>query len=181
VHEASQPSASARCTQAAANRHVSFCDGLACLDQFRPWVHFGNPLSTSTIRTRVPIAFGKHALSVFFCTRLKLFRMRPPTLWRLRRITLWVIFDLGLACGLLAIAAWADTSAKLHQPASVGCYCGCGMSKSSVGCAKMCDLPKYATRRWAVTCVKPHASTPEETHDAQPHLPHPPHAERASN
>jgi hypothetical protein len=107
--------------------------------------------------------------------------MRPPTVRRLRHIILWVIFDLTLALGLLAFAAWADTSSRLHQPAVIGCYCGCAMAKTTAGCAKMCDLPKYATRRWAITCAKPHVTAPTETPNAQPHLPHASHAERASN
>jgi hypothetical protein len=107
--------------------------------------------------------------------------MQPPTLRRLRRIALWLIFDLSLASALLAFAAWADTSANVHTSATAGCYCGCAMSKTSAGCGKMCDLPKYASRRWAVTCVKPRASAPAETPNAQPHYPHASRAERASN
>ncbi|MGB9434490.1 MAG: hypothetical protein WBQ89_19765, partial [Candidatus Acidiferrum sp.] len=82
---------------------------------------------------------------------------------------------------LLAFAAWADTSSKQLQPSVSGCYCGCALSKTSVGCWKVCDLPKFASRRWAVTCSKPRASVPVETPNAQPHLPHPSRAERASN
>jgi hypothetical protein len=107
--------------------------------------------------------------------------MRLLTLRRFRRLTLWVIFDLTLASGLLAFAAWADTSANRHPFAVGGCYCACSMSNTSAGCAKMCDLPKYAARRWAVTCLKPHASVPAETPNAQPHLPHSSRTERASN
>jgi hypothetical protein len=107
--------------------------------------------------------------------------MRAPSPRRLRRLILWVVFDLLLACAFLGFTAWADTSTALRRPAVAGCYCGCVMSKTSVGCGKMCDLPKYASRRWAVTCAKPHASTPTETPNAQPHLPHYTRSERASN
>jgi hypothetical protein len=102
-------------------------------------------------------------------------------LYRLRRFAVWLVLDLLVACCVLGVAAWADTSTKLNQPSTSGCYCHCAMAKASAGCAKMCDLPKFATRRWAVTCAKPHASLPLESPNSQPHLPHPPRAERASN
>jgi hypothetical protein len=107
--------------------------------------------------------------------------MRNGFLFRLRRIGLWLALDLLLAMCLLGFAAWADTSARFHQPAAATCYCGCGMSKTAAGCGKMCDLPKFAARRWAVTCSKPHVKVPIETPNAQPHLPHRSRAERASN
>ena len=151
-------------------------------------IHFGTPTwrsraqnAASTIRTRVMLAFGKRGLSVFCGVGWKLRRMKSPFLSRLRRIGLWVALDLLLASALLGFAAWADTSTRVHQPAVGTCYCGCAMSKSAVGCSKMCDLPKFATRHWAITCAKPRASTPPETPNAQPHLPHRSRAERASN
>jgi len=107
--------------------------------------------------------------------------MRASSLLRLRRIGLWLVLDLLFAAALLAFTAWADTSAKVHHVPIDGCYCGCAMSKTSGGCGKMCELPKYASRRWAVTCSKPHASVPVETPNAQPRLPHPSRTERASN
>jgi len=107
--------------------------------------------------------------------------MRALSLLRLRRFVLRLVLDLLVAGGLLAVAAWADTSTRPTPPAMSGCYCHCAMAKTSAGCGKMCDLRKFATRRWAVTCAKPHASLPIESPNAQPHLPHPPHAERASN
>ncbi|MGB7847137.1 MAG: hypothetical protein WBL63_16090 [Candidatus Acidiferrum sp.] len=55
------------------------------------------------------------------------------------------------------------------------------MSRTSAGCGKMCELPKYASRWWAVTCAKPRASAPVETPDAGPHVPHPGRSERANN
>jgi len=107
--------------------------------------------------------------------------MRDPSINRLRRIALWLALDLLVAAGLLALSARGDTSLPLRPAATGGCYCCCGLSKTSAGCKKMCELPKYASRWWAVTCSKPHAKVPVETPNAQPHLPHPSRAERASN
>jgi hypothetical protein len=42
------------------------------------------------------------------------------------------------------------------------------------------DFRKYASRGWATTCVKPHATTPRDT-GTGPHMTHPAKAERASN
>jgi hypothetical protein len=107
--------------------------------------------------------------------------MRIPLFPRLRRILLWVGLDLVLATALLGLSVWADSSAKLRQPPVQGCYCGCSASKTSAGCGKMCELPKFANRRWAVTCSKSRATTPAETPGAGPRVPHPSRSERASN
>ncbi len=106
--------------------------------------------------------------------------MRATSLSRLRRIAFWVVLELVFAAALLGFTAWADTSTQLHGVPRCGCQCGCGMSKTSAGCSKICDSPKYATRRWAVTCGKPRVNTPIETPDAGPRLPHAPHSERAA-
>jgi hypothetical protein len=131
--------------------------------------------------TRVTKIFGKYALSVFFGPCPRLLPMRASTLKSIRRIAIWVALDLGLALILLALSAFADTSDALRKVPAGGCYCGCAHSKTSAGCGKMCELPKYASRWWAVTCVKPHATRPTETPGAGPHLPHAPRNERASN
>jgi len=112
---------------------------------------------------------------------MKLLSMRAPTLLRLRRIVLWLALDLLVAVAMLAFTVWADTSSKIRYAPTGTCYCGCGQSKISAGCPKMCDLPKYASRPWAVTCRKPRVTTPTENPGAGPRLPHPSRSERASN
>lgn len=107
--------------------------------------------------------------------------MRVPSLARLRRIVIWLGLDLLLATALLAFTVWADSSSKVRQVSVQRCYCGCCASKTAAGCGKMCELPKYASRRWAVTCAKPRTNTPIESPDAGPRLPHPSRSERASN
>jgi hypothetical protein len=100
---------------------------------------------------------------------------------RLYRVAAWLVLDLLLAAGLLVITAWADSSSRVHQSSVDGCYCGCAHSKTAVGCGKMCELPKYASRWWAVTCAKPRASAHPESREARPRLSHPARPERASN
>jgi hypothetical protein len=109
--------------------------------------------------------------------------MRAPSrlLSRIRRIAIWVSLDLLLATALLGLTVWADSPSKVRDATVPICYCGCAASKVSAGCGKMCELSKYASRRWAVTCSKPRATTPTENPGAGPRLPRPGRAERASN
>jgi hypothetical protein len=107
--------------------------------------------------------------------------MTSPVLLRLRRLVIWATLDLALFATALALSTFADTASQLRKPAASGCYCNCAQSKTSAGCAKMCELPRYASRWWAVSCSKPRAQAPIETPGAGPHYPHAPRAERASN
>ena len=108
--------------------------------------------------------------------------MSSLLLRRLRRLAIWATLDLVLFAGALAFSTSADTSGRLHKPTTAaGCYCNCAQSKTGAGCAKMCELPKYASRWWAVSCAKPRAQAPAENPDAGPHYPRAPRAERASN
>jgi hypothetical protein len=107
--------------------------------------------------------------------------MTSPFLNRLRRIAIWVTLDLALFAGSLALSTFANTSGSFHKTNVNGCFCSCAMSKTSAGCTKMCELPKYASRWWAVSCAKPRAQAPATSPGAGPHYPRAPRAERASN
>jgi hypothetical protein len=45
----------------------------------------------------------------------------------------------------------------------------------------MCEMPKYAAKRWATTCAKPRFKRPVENRDAGPRFEHPGRNERAQN
>jgi hypothetical protein len=107
--------------------------------------------------------------------------MTSPFFRRLRRLAIWAALDLAVFAGALALSTSADTSGQSRKPQTATCYCNCAQSKTSGGCAKMCELPKYASRWWAVSCSKPRTQPPAETPGAGPHYPHAPRAERASN
>ena len=107
--------------------------------------------------------------------------MHSSLLCRLRRLAVWAILDLALFAGALALSTSADTSGTFRKQPTSSCYCQCAQSKSSAGCAKMCELPKYASRWFAVNCSKPRAQAPTATPGAGPHYPRAPRAERASN
>ena len=100
---------------------------------------------------------------------------------RLRRLAIWTALDLALFAGALALSTSADTPGTFRQPSAAGCYCKCAQSNTSAGCTKMCELRKYASRWYAVSCAKPHALAPPATPGAGPHYPRAPRAERASN
>jgi len=107
--------------------------------------------------------------------------MTSPVFRRIQRLAIWVLLDLALFAGALALSTSADTRGQLAKATPAGCYCACAHSKTSAGCAKMCELPKYASRWWAVSCSKPRVQPPVDTPGAGPHYPHKPRAERASN
>jgi hypothetical protein len=96
----------------------------------------------------------------------------------LRRGLIFVLLDI-----LVALVAWswpvlADTSARLEGTSAV-CYCDCAESHARAGCAKMCELKKYASRWWATSCARPHQLPSANKSGAGPHLQHPDHAEHA--
>ncbi len=99
---------------------------------------------------------------------------------RVRRLVTWVLLDLLVAAAVMGFSVWADTSGRVKEVNPVVCYCGCALSKTAGGCNKMCELPKYASRWWAVTCAKPRTNPPAEDPGAGPRLPRASHAERAA-
>jgi hypothetical protein len=100
---------------------------------------------------------------------------------RLCRLALWLFAEFLILIVALTFSVLADTSGRVRQSTPAGCYCGCAQSKTSAGCAKLCELPKYASRWWAVSCAKPHMNTPTEKSGAGPRVPRPGRAERAAN
>jgi hypothetical protein len=88
-----------------------------------------------------------------------------------------------LALGLALVAAMssvADTPGMLRRAGSARCPCVCGESRAHAGCTKMCETGRRASRRAAVTCIKPRIKIPAETPGAGPRFPRPGRAERAS-
>jgi hypothetical protein len=79
-----------------------------------------------------------------------------------------------------SVSLFADTPARLRNVSAGSCYCCCTESRTKGGCVKMCELPKYASRWWAITCAKPHMQKPADNSNAGPHLRHPDRAEHAS-
>ncbi|MGC1490913.1 MAG: hypothetical protein WA798_06025 [Candidatus Acidiferrum sp.] len=95
-------------------------------------------------------------------------------------ITLLIGIAFLLMCILgSALILSADTPEELRAATVGTCYCHCPDSRAHRSCVKMCELPKYAARRWAITCAKPRMKLPVEERDAGPRFEHPGHKERA--
>jgi len=98
----------------------------------------------------------------------------------LRLRLLWRLFLAGAALLAMTWGLFADTPGRLHATQSAGCYCHCAPSHGLGNCVKMCELPKYASRWWAVSCKKPHGRSSGDNPGAGPRLHHPGRSERAS-
>src|SRR5580658_2373033 len=86
-----------------------------------------------------------------------------------------------LACSLgCTLILSADTPGELRNATVGTCYCHCAQSKAHRDCVKMCESPRYASRRWATTCAKPRLKLPVENRDAGPRFEHPGRNERAA-
>ncbi|HKT47501.1 MAG TPA: hypothetical protein VJP87_08260 [Candidatus Acidoferrales bacterium] len=92
----------------------------------------------------------------------------------LRKAGSIAIVAFAFAAGLLA-----DTPLQLRRVGVDECYCHCAEGHTRAGCAKMCELPKYAKRWWATTCAKPRYQPPADESHAGPHLHHPDRAQHA--
>ncbi len=90
-------------------------------------------------------------------------------------------FPVLVACFLtLTTALSADMPPPVQGFAVSRCYCRCAEGRARIGCVKMCEIKKYASRWWATKCSRPRTKRPSDSHDAGPRLPHPGRAERAS-
>ena len=85
----------------------------------------------------------------------------------------------GAALMASSISLFADTAARLRAAPSPGCYCRCAPARRLGSCVKICELPKYASRWWAVSCAKPHGRSAGDNHGAGPRLHHRDRAEHA--
>jgi hypothetical protein len=50
--------------------------------------------------------------------------------------------------------AWSDAGFPNPSATKKTCYCDCDMKAGAPMCGQMCDLPKYANRSWAVSCLR---------------------------
>jgi hypothetical protein len=85
----------------------------------------------------------------------------------------------GAALLAMSWSLFADTPARLHAAPSPGCYCRCAPARRLGSCVKICELPKYASRWWAVSCAKPHGRSAGDNRGAGPRLHHRDRAEHA--
>lgn len=94
-----------------------------------------------------------------------------------------ILWRLFAAMALIVALSWsllADTSiGPINKQVSDACYCHCAKTKGLRSCVKMCELPKYASRWWAVSCTKQRGHANRDNPGAGPHLKHRDRAEHA--
>jgi len=94
-----------------------------------------------------------------------------------------LLWRLLLAAGSILAISWsllADAPAGGFKAQAVdACYCHCAKTKGMRSCVRMCELPKYATRWWAVSCTKQRGHAMHDNPGAGPRLKHRDRAERA--
>jgi hypothetical protein len=62
---------------------------------------------------------------------------------------------IAILLGVASAAALANQSPKLFSRAVTPlCYCNCEKMSGAKKCIKICELPQYESRWWAVSCHK---------------------------
>jgi hypothetical protein len=62
---------------------------------------------------------------------------------------------IAILLGTVSAAALANQIPILVSgPATPLCYCHCAYEKGMKHCTKMCELPQFQNRWWAITCHK---------------------------
>jgi len=68
---------------------------------------------------------------------------------------LWQAIRTVILLGTVSAAALANQGPSfLTAPATPLCYCHCAYEAGMKHCTKMCELPQYQSRWWAVSCHK---------------------------
>jgi hypothetical protein len=64
----------------------------------------------------------------------------------------------AILLGTVSAAALANQAPTLGSgPAMPLCYCHCAHETGMKHCTKMCELPQYQNRWWAISCHKKHS------------------------
>ncbi|HEV7967912.1 MAG TPA: hypothetical protein VGP19_10095 [Candidatus Acidoferrales bacterium] len=67
----------------------------------------------------------------------------------------------------ISAAALASQTTKLQrETATPLCYCHCAYESGMTHCTKMCELPQYQNRWWAITCHKKNPTASESSSPA---------------
>jgi hypothetical protein len=76
-------------------------------------------------------------------------------------------FRIAILLGTVSIAALANQTATLIPgPATPLCYCRCAYETGVKHCTKMCELPQFQNRWWAISCHKKNSTASESTSPA---------------
>jgi hypothetical protein len=135
------------------------------------------PRRSRTRVTKLPGCLSYRFFPTFSAESTSMSRLFTKT--RQWRRPLWRLQLLCFTVLAYSLSVLADTPGLLRTVPAGGCYCRCGESHQRRGCVKLCDSKRYASRRRAVKCVKPHMQTPANNSNAGPRFPHPSRAEHA--
>src|SRR5271165_5830329 len=73
---------------------------------------------------------------------------------------IWQAIRTVILLGTVSVAALANQSPALFtSQATPLCYCHCAYESGMKHCTKMCELPQYQSRWWAISCHKKATST----------------------
>jgi len=71
---------------------------------------------------------------------------------------------MAVLLGLVSAAALANQPLVLApDPAAPLCYCHCSYESGAKHCTKMCELPQFESRWWAVSCHKKNPTASESS------------------
>jgi hypothetical protein len=66
----------------------------------------------------------------------------------------------AILLGTISAAALANQGPVFRtEPATPLCYCHCRYESGMTHCTKMCELPQYQKRWWAISCQKKNSTT----------------------
>jgi len=69
--------------------------------------------------------------------------------------------------GTVSAAALASQSSRLvPETSALLCYCHCAYETGKTHCTKMCELPQFENRWWAITCHKKNSTASESSSPA---------------
>jgi hypothetical protein len=73
----------------------------------------------------------------------------------------------AILLGTVSAAALANQAPALRSgPATPLCYCHCAHESGMKHCTKMCELPQYQNRWWAISCHKKNSTASESSSPA---------------
>ncbi len=79
-----------------------------------------------------------------------------------------VLITVLLSAMALATASANQRPPQVQRRTSNFCYCQCQMRDNKRECTKMCELPKYEGRWWAVSCHKRQPVAPPKSPESRP-------------
>jgi hypothetical protein len=73
---------------------------------------------------------------------------------------------MAILLGTVSTLALAHELPRLRSDVAIPlCYCHCALETGMKHCTKMCELPQYQNRWWAISC---HKKSPTESESSSP-------------